>query len=113
MSTKFYSNKSNAKRAALAAGLQLEACELKTDGKGFAYVPADFQPTDPVTCDTSDNASKPTELASLLAAAGDEGGAATLLQALGIPATPGPTEAPVAAVAPPALAFTGDTDSHL
>jgi hypothetical protein len=35
---KFYSNKSNAKRAAVASGLNLDDCELMTSEAGFAYV---------------------------------------------------------------------------
>lgn len=42
---KFYSNKSNAKRAAVAAGLNLDKCKLleTADKKAFAYVPQNYK----------------------------------------------------------------------
>lgn len=89
MTTKFYSNKSNARRAALAAGLVIEACTLETDGKGFAYVPS--APAIPYGKwqEGPQYATEPTPSAPPVAAptAAD----------YGIPATPGPTEAPVTA----------------
>lgn len=55
---KFYSSKSNAKRAAQKAGINLETAELKEDGNGgFAYVapvapvaPVETEATDPHGC---------------------------------------------------------------
>ncbi len=81
MSVKYYSNKSNAKRAALAAGLDLEACELLANGTGYAYVAKQANVAPAMTSD---------DLLAALPA--HTYGAADY----GIPATPGPTEAPVA-----------------
>lgn len=108
MTIKYYSNKSNAKRAAVAAGLDIDACELKANGTGYAYVAKAAEPAlvvqtiaevlDVPVAEVVAEVAKPSELAVLAAvAAGDQQGAATaLLEALGIPVAPRATEAPVA-----------------